>query len=157
MWACDRSCRNGECAVREVWTAASGSQNVINVQTSLSIAIVDVVCRQEPVPLRTNIANLKLHIVGQLALDCEVVLRRVLVSHLRLKRPKQSNWTKHGPVHGLVPRWSQDTVDTRQRGQAEWVGIRESTALIFKRCIKQSVKWERASAEGRLCAELFEN
>src|SRR3954468_3777947 len=107
--------------------------------------------------LRADVPDFKFHIVRQLALNSEVVLRRILATHLRLECSKQRNWTKHGPVHRLATWWSQDSVDTGQRGEPERIRVRESTALIFKRGVKQSIEGECASSEGWFRAELFQH
>src|SRR6266853_2983974 len=63
---CDRSRRNDELSISEVRTASSRSEHVVNVETSLRIAVVVVVFRLEPVPLRPDVTNLELHIIRQL-------------------------------------------------------------------------------------------
>src|SRR2546426_10334989 len=107
--------------------------------------------------LRPDITDLEFHIVRQLALDGEVVLGRILAAHVRLKLSEQRVWTEHSPVHRLPSLRIQDTVDTGQRGQTEWIGIREASALVEKRFVEQSVEGECAPTEWRLGAELFQH
>ncbi len=50
----------------------------VDVKTGLRIRVVDIVRRQQAVPLRSNVANFQLHVPGQLPLDGEVVLCGIL-------------------------------------------------------------------------------
>jgi hypothetical protein len=61
------------------------SGNIIDIETSLSIAVVQVVNRQQMVRLRAHIGDTQQHIRGQLPLDREVVLFRILRTQMRLE------------------------------------------------------------------------
>ncbi len=109
-------------------------------------------------PLRPDVTHLEFHIVGQLMLDVEVILGRVLATHVRLELSEQRVWTEHSPVHRLTPYWIQDTVHPGERRSTrmDW-GKRSWSALVQKRFVEQGVKWECASSKWRLRAELFQH
>jgi hypothetical protein len=58
---------------------------VREVDAGLRITGVDVVRRQQSMPLRPHIIDLQQKILGNLTLDAEVVLRRVLRAQMRLE------------------------------------------------------------------------
>ena len=108
-------------------------------------------------PLRTNIADLKLHVFGQLTLDIEVVLRRILAAHVRLHLSEQRVWTEHCPVCRLVPRRIENAIHAAQLRQAEGIGVSETSALVTKRLIQQSIEGECAPTKGWFSAELLQH
>src|SRR4051812_30434003 len=107
--------------------------------------------------LRTDITNLELHIVGQLALNSEVILSGILTAHVRLELSEQRVGAEHSPVHRLPTLRIKDAIDTGEGGQPERIGIREFSALVQKRLVEHCVEWECAPTEGGLSAELFEH
>src|SRR6202521_4538078 len=151
------SCWNREGTVSEIRTARTVAEHGVQIQASLRIPEVEIVGCQQPMSLRSYIAHLQFQVPAQLTLDRQVVLRRILTPHFRLKLTEQKNGAEHPPVHRLPPFRIQDAVDTGQRGQAEWIGIREAPALVEKRSVEQGVEGEGATAEWRLGAELFQH
>src|SRR6266496_1769259 len=107
--------------------------------------------------LRSHITNLQLHIVRQLALNREVILRGILTPHVRLKLSEQRVRAKHSPVHRLPSFRIKDSIYAGKRVQAEGIGIREASALVQERLVKQGVERERTPTKGRLSAELLEH
>ncbi len=107
--------------------------------------------------LRPDITDLEFHIVRQLALDGEVVLGRILAAHVRLKLSEQCVWSEHCPVCWLSACRIQDAVDAAQLTQAEWIGISEAPALVLKGSVEPGIEGKRASTEGRLSTELFQD
>ena len=67
----------------------------------------------------------------------------------RLKLAKQQNRTEGRPVHRLAAWRVQDSV--------EWIGVRESSALVLEWRVEQSVDREGAAAERRLGTELLQH
>src|ERR1700741_2450980 len=107
--------------------------------------------------LRSHITNLKLHILRQLALNREVILRGILTPHVRLELSEQRVRAKHSPVHRLPSFRIKDSIHPGKRVQSERIRIREASALVQERLVKQSVERERAPSKGRLSAELLEH
>src|SRR5215470_3573892 len=141
---------NSEGSIRKVWPTEQAvittkNGNVEEVQTRLRISEIDVMRRQQPVPLRPDITNLQFHVIRQLLLNREVVLRRILAAHVRLELSEQEVGTEHSPVHRLIPWRIQDTVHTGKRRQAERIGVGERPALILKRSVEPRVEGECAS------------
>ena len=69
----------------------------MQIQTGLRIAKVHIVAGQQPMSLRSDITNLQHQVLGQLALDIEVVLRRILRAQVRLELPVQQQRTETMP------------------------------------------------------------
>ena len=76
----------------------------IDIEASLRIPGILIVNGQKPMPLRTDIANLKQDIGWQFALDRKVVLCGILRPHIRWKLSEQQNRSIKRPVHRLIPR-----------------------------------------------------
>ena len=89
--------------------------------------------------------------------DKERAISEILAVHVRLKVHEEQDRSEHSPVHRLVARRIQDTVDTRKRTQAEWIGVSEGPTLILKRSVEPGIEGEGASTKRRLSAELFEH
>src|SRR5438309_1628957 len=96
--------------------------------------------RQKPMTLRPYITNLDLHVVRQLALNRQVVLRGILAAHVGLELSEQSVRTEHCPVYRLISCRVQDSVDSAELRQAEWIGIRKVATLVQKGLVQQGIK-----------------
>jgi len=121
---------------------------ICQIEAGLGVGCVLIVNSEEPVPLRTYVADLQEDIAGQLALDRKVVLRRVLSSERRGELPKEKNRTIQSPIHRLVPRRVQKGVGN----------VGKSGALVGdERRAKQGIRDTVADTEGRFRAELFEH
>ena len=59
--------------------------NVVQIDTRLRIAEVDVVRSQQTMALGANVSDLEHHILSNFTLDIQVVLRRVLSTQVRGK------------------------------------------------------------------------
>src|SRR5215813_9445327 len=86
--------------------------------------------------------------MSQLVLNRQVVLRRILRTHMRLKLSKQQNRTECRPVDGLPPHWVQDSI--------ERIGIDRCSILPKKRQVELSIDRESTAAKWWLCAELLQ-
>src|SRR5215475_160808 len=95
-------------------------------------------------PLRPNIANHDAHVVSQLVLNRQVVLRRILAPHMRLELSKQQNWTEYRPVHGLSPRRIEYSVKRIGVGSAT---VCWSSVLSQERQVELSFHGESTAAE----------
>src|ERR1700675_1227818 len=86
-----------EWAARQV--GVSGEiRDVLQIDTRLRVAIIDVACRQQTVSLRSHIAYREHRIPGQFTGDPEVILGGVLRSEFRLELAKQQNWPERSPI-----------------------------------------------------------
>ena len=99
-------------------------------------------------PLRSYVANHEAHVMSQLVLDRQIVLRRVLRAHVRLELSKQQDRTEYRPVHRLAPWRIQDSI--------ERIGIYRCPILPQEGQVELGVNGESTSAEWRLCTELLE-
>src|SRR5260370_36815045 len=131
------SCWNREGTVGKILAARTVAEHGVQIQASLRSTVVQILGGEETMSLRSYIAHLQFQVPSQFTFDCQVVLRRILTSHLRLKLTEQKNGTEHPPVDRISSFRIQDTVGTAQRAQAEWIGIRELTALIEKRSVEE--------------------
>src|SRR5258708_18905469 len=150
------SCWNEEGTVSKIRAARTVAEHGVQIQASLRVSVVQVVGREQPMALRAHVAHLQLQVPAQLTLDRQIVLGRILTSHFRLKLAEQQNGAEHAPVHRRVPWRIQDTVDSGQLGQAEWIGIRKGAALVLERRVKHGVKREGTSAKGRTGPQTFQ-
>ena len=124
-------------------------RNTNNVQAGLRIRVVHVMRCQQPVTLRSHIADVQLRIPGKFALDAEVVLGGILGAHMRLKIPIQQDGFESGPVLRRARLGSDDAV--------ERVEVRSPTILRDEWRVELRLRQEDAAAERRLRSELFEN
>src|ERR1700757_4038461 len=99
-------------------------------------------------PLRSDVANHDTHVMSQLVLNRQVVLRRILAPHMRLELSKQQNWTEYGPVHRLSSCGIQYSI--------EGIRIDSTSILTKKRQIELSLHRESTAAEWRLRTELLQ-
>src|SRR5579863_7936484 len=98
--------------------------------------------------LRANVSELHDNITGQLPLNRQVVLRRVLRPHVRLEITVKQHGPEAGPILGRTRRWAQDAIKR----------IRiDGTTLRDKRSVQERRGKIRAASERRLGAELFEH
>src|ERR1700689_4585309 len=98
--------------------------------------------------LRTNVSQLQNDIPGQLALNRQVVLRRILRAHVGLEIAEQQHRPEAGPVLRAAGSGTQNPV--------EWVWT-HCSALRNERRIKECCGQEGAASERRFCAELFQH
>src|SRR5579863_2180982 len=99
--------------------------------------------------LRTDITNLKLHVVAQLPLNCEVILHRGLGAHLGLEFTEQQHRLINTPVLGCARFWRDDPI--------EGIKVCRNPVLTEERIIELGFRGKLAATEGRLSAELLEN
>src|SRR5579864_6278589 len=98
--------------------------------------------------LRSDIAQLQNDVSSQFPLDVEIVLSRILSPHFRLKIPVEQHGTERGPILRSTARRTQYAV--------KGIGT-HSSGLRDERSIQEGCGQERAAAEWRFGAELFEH
>ena len=76
---------NREGTVGKILAARTVAEHGVQIQASLRISIVQIVGGEQPMTLRTHVAHLQLQVSAQLTLERQVILRRILTSHFRLK------------------------------------------------------------------------
>src|SRR6185369_14681547 len=140
--------RNGERAVGVELAAGAITENRVQVETRLRVAVVHIVTGQQAMPLRSHIADLQNQVFGQLALDVQVVLGRILRPQVRLKLSIQQNGAVKRPVHWLS--------SGRIENSVKWIGLLCAVLLLVWRVEQRSVD-DVAAAERRLGAELLQN
>src|SRR5437879_3517285 len=100
-------------------------------------------------PLPANIGNLPNKIFCNLSLNRQIVLFGVLRSRIFCRLAEEQDWPEQRPVHRLVARRIQDTVErVRELG---------SSILAQEWSVELGVKYESAAAERRLRAELLQH
>src|SRR5215470_3830157 len=100
-------------------------------------------------PLRPYVTNHDTHVMSQLMLNRQVVLRRILAPHMRLELSKQQNRAECRPVDGLPSWWIQDSIKR--------IGIDRCSILPQERQVELSFYRESTSAEWRLSTELLQH
>src|SRR2546429_5954513 len=70
---------------------------------------------EEAVSLRAHVANLQEDFAGELALDGQIVLSRVLRAQSLWELAEEKNGPIKRPVHGLVPRSEEHTSELQSR------------------------------------------
>src|SRR5260370_4971196 len=123
---------------------AGCGRNCLQVIAGLRIAVVDVVRRQQSVPLRSDISDLKEDVARQFAFDGQVVLRGILRAQNFWKLAEEQDRTECFPVNGRATR--------RAKHAVEWIRPNRSV-LVKKRSLESRVCGEVASAEWWLRAE----
>src|SRR5207253_6816097 len=73
---------------------------------------------EEAVSLRAHVANLQEDFAGELALDGQIVLSRVLRAQRLWELAEEKNGPIKRPVHGLVPRRVKEGVGHVGKGRA---------------------------------------
>src|SRR5271163_3901198 len=113
--------------------------------------------------LRAHVGNAEDHGLRDLALDGEVVLLGILSLQMRIEFAEQQNRTEGGPVHATFGAgWIRTrsgrslVVDARERIRRERADSRIA-GLRHEGQIKVGRVQGRATAEGRLGAELLQN
>ena len=98
--------------------------------------------------LRSHVTHLQNQVLGQLALDVQVVLGRILRPQVRLKLPVEQNRAVERPVHWLSPRRIENPVKR--------IGFLRAVLLLVGRVEQRSID-DVAAAERRLGAELLQH
>ena len=142
-----RAGRNREGAVGVKLAARAVAENRVQIETSLRVAEVHIVTRQQAMPLRSHIADLQNQVFGQLALDVQVVLSRILRPQVRLKLSVKQNGTVERPVHWLSPRRIENSVKR--------IRLLRAVLLLVWRIEQRSIN-DVAATERRLGAELLQ-
>jgi len=119
-----------------------------DVETCLGICGIDVVRSEQPVSLRSDIANLSHQVPGQLPLEIKVVLRGILGAQLGLEIPVKQHGTERGPVLRGSSRGAEDSI---KRVRTDGAGLRDEGG------IHESRRQKGAAAKWRLGAELLEH
>src|SRR4051812_5828113 len=123
-------------------------RNVLHIHTGTRIAEVNIVARQKAVPLRSDIPDLEYKILGEFALNIQVVLRRILRAQVRLELSVQQQRPEALPV-GILPRRRIDDAIERI-----WL---YRAVLLQVWSVEQRSVDDVAAAEGWLSAELLEH
>ena len=122
-------------------------------------AVVEVMRRQQVMRLRADVGHAEQHVLGELALDGQVVLFGILRFQVRLKLA-ESKWSGGSSTS---PRSHSGRRIVHGQGVCGvcWIMPRKGLGALPPSCeerrIEQRVRKERAAAEGRFRAELLED
>src|SRR5579864_1672927 len=142
-----RNCAGGDMKIGILLKrAASHAGNLIEVETSLGVSVVQVGGRGQAVSLAANVSELQKSIVRQVALHCQMIMLGVLAAESRRQHTVKSD----GPEQGEVYR------RTRMGIQEAVKGIGSDGAILAKkRRVEKNVADAGAAAKRGLGREVF--
>src|SRR6266446_1654080 len=121
----------------------------LQIEARLRISWIEILRREQAMPLTPYVGHLQHQVLGNFPLNRQVVLFGILRSRILCCLPEQQNGAEHRPIHGFPTRRIQDAV--------EGIGKGCLAVLAQERGVELRVEHERAAAERRFRAKLFQH